>query len=339
MSAALKGGRAASEAILLSRGDIGALMQPGDWLEAAEAAFRAAVEGTEAAPAPMTLAGRGGAFHAKGATIAHDGRLFVALKLNGNFPANPALRGLPTIQGAILLCDGETGSLLAIMDSGEVTLRRTAAASALAARYLARRESASLFICGCGAQGAAHLAAFQEVFPLRQVYAFDRAPDRARAFARHAAAAGLAVEAVIDFEAMRRCDLIVTCTTSTLAFLDRDSVGPGSFIAAVGADSPAKSEIAPDLMASALVVADRLDQCEKMGDLHHAVTAGAMRRADVHGELGELVTGRKPGRTSPEQIILFDSTGTGLQDAAAAALLYTRACRLAALPAIDLAAA
>jgi ornithine cyclodeaminase/alanine dehydrogenase-like protein (mu-crystallin family) len=314
-------------------------MGQGDWLAAAEVAFRAAAEGRSRAPPPMTLEGRGGAFHAKGAAIAHDGRLFVALKLNGNFPANPVLRGLPTIQGAILLCDGETGSLLAIMDSREVTLRRTAAASALAARHLAHPDSASLFLCGCGVQGAAHLAAFREVLPLRQVHAFDRAPDRARDFARENDAADLAVEAVADFEAARRCDVIVTCTTSTLAFLDRDSVGPGSFIAAVGADSPAKSEIAPDLMASALVVADRLDQCEVMGDLHHAVSAAAMTRADVHGELGELVTGRKAGRTSPEQITLFDSTGTGLQDAAAAALLYTRACRLEALPSIDLAAA
>lgn len=339
MTAALAGGRPAPEAILLSRREIGALMRPDDWLEAAELAFRVAGEGREVAPAPMTLAGQGGAFHAKGATIAYDGRLFVALKLNGNFPANPALRGLPTIQGALLLCDGETGSLLAIMDSGEVTLRRTAAASALAARHLARPESASLFICGCGAQGAAHLAALREVFPLREVHAFDRAPDRARAFARHGTAPGLAIEPVTDFRAAGRCDMIATCTTATLAFLDRGSVGPGSFIAAVGADSPAKSEIAPDLMASALVVADRLDQCEKMGDLHRAVTAGAMTRADVHGELGELVAGRKPGRTSPDQITLFDSTGTGLQDAAAAALLYTRASRLEALPSIDLAAA
>jgi alanine dehydrogenase len=339
VTAALGGGRPAPEAIVLSRRDIGALMQPGDWLDAAELAFRVAADESMRAPSPMTLEGQGGTFHAKGAAIGHDGRLFIALKLNGNFPANPALRGLPTIQGAILLCDGETGSLLAIMDSAAVTLRRTAAASALAARYLARPESASLFICGCGAQGAAHLAALREEFPLRRVYAFDRAPERARAFTRHAAASGLAIDAVMDFEAASRCDVIVTCTTATLAFLDRGSVGPGSFIAAVGADSPAKSEIAPDLMASALVVADRLDQCEKMGDLHHAVTAGAMTRADVHGELGELVTGRKPGRTSPDQITLFDSTGTGLQDAAAAALLYTKACRLEALPSIDLATA
>lgn len=339
MTAALVGGRPAPETMLLARAEIAALMGTGDWLEAAETAFRAAAEGTAAIPAPMTLAGRDGAFHAKGATIVHDGRLFAALKLNGNFPANPALRGLPTIQGAILLCDGETGSLLAIMDSAEVTLRRTAAASALAARHLARPDSASLFICGCGEQAVAHLAALRGVLPLRQVYAFDRLPERARAFAAQASSADLSVEAVPDFEAARRCDAIVTCTTATLAFLDRDSVGEGSFIAAVGADSPGKSEIAPELMARALVVADRLEQCEMMGDLHHAIMVGAMTRGDVHGELGELVTGGKAGRTAADQITLFDSTGMGLQDAAAAAVLYTKACGAGALRSIALAAA
>jgi ornithine cyclodeaminase/alanine dehydrogenase-like protein (mu-crystallin family) len=303
-------------------------MRPADWLAAAEIAFRAAAERRAHAPSPMTLEGRSGAFHAKGAVIEHDGRLFAALKLNGNFPANPGLRGLPTIQGAILLCDGETGSLLAIMDSVEVTLRRTAAASALAARYLARADSESLFICGCGEQGAAHLAALRETLPLRRAYAFDLEPERAHALAQESAEAGFTVEAVADLDASLRCDVVVTCTTASHAFLDLGSIGPGTFVAAVGADSPGKSEIAPAVMENALVVADRLDQCEVMGDLYHALSAGVMNRSDVHGELGELVVGRKAGRTSPEQITLFDSTGTGLQDAAAAAFLYERARRM-----------
>ncbi len=337
--AALDGGQSASETILLSRGEVSALMAPADWLMAAELAFRAAVEGGSHAPPPMALEGREGAFHAKGATITQDGRLFAALKLNGNFPANPELRGLPTIQGAILLCDGATGCLLAIMDSVEITLRRTAAASALAARHLARADSESLFICGCGEQGRAHLAALRAVLPLRRACAFDRDPERARAFARQCAEREFMVEAVADLAAARRCDAIVTCTTSAEPFLGRDLVSPGTFVAAVGADSPGKSEIAPGLMASALVVVDRLDQCEVMGDLHHAVAAGLMDASDAHAELGDLVTGRKPGRTSPDQLTLFDSTGTGLQDAAAAATIYARACRAENPRSIALAAA
>ena len=99
----------------------------------------------------------------------------------------------------------------------------------------------------------------------------------------------------------------------------------GTFVAAVGADSPEKSEIAPQLLASATVVADVLDQCAAMGDLRHAIAAGTMKREAVHGELAELVRGTKAGRTSAGEITLFDSTGTGLQDVAAAAAIYERA--------------
>ena len=137
--------------LILTRTEIAALMRPADWLAAAETAFQAAGEGRADAPPPLAVHGSDGVFHAKAAGLRGD-RHYVALKLNANFPGNPERFGLPTIQGAILLCDGETGAVLAIMDSIEVTLRRTAAATALAARYLARPESGALLVCGCGAQ-------------------------------------------------------------------------------------------------------------------------------------------------------------------------------------------
>ena len=131
--------------LLLSGRDIAGLMQPSDYLEAVERGFRASAQGEAAAPPPLVVDGEGGSFHAKGANLRLD-RPYVALKLNGNFPGNPP--ALPTIQGAILLCDGADGRLLAVMDSIEVTLRRTAAATALAARYLARPEAETILICG-----------------------------------------------------------------------------------------------------------------------------------------------------------------------------------------------
>jgi ornithine cyclodeaminase/alanine dehydrogenase-like protein (mu-crystallin family) len=279
----------------------------------------------------MTLPGRGGAFHAKGAWL-DDGRRTVALKLNGNFPANPEARGLPTIQGAILLCDGDTGALLAIVDSIEVTLRRTAAASALAARYLARPDAATVLICGCGAQGAAQLEALRAVLPLARGFAWDRDPALAAAFA---AAHGL-VAADDPGAAARASDIIVTCTTATAPFLTAEMVAPGTFIAAVGADSPDKSEIAPALMAKALVVADLIAQCAEMGDLRHAIAAGAMKRGNVHAELGDLITGARPGRGSMEEITLFDSTGTALQDVASAASIHRRALAAGGFPTVAL---
>jgi ornithine cyclodeaminase/alanine dehydrogenase-like protein (mu-crystallin family) len=316
----------APETLVLTRRDIAALMRPPDYLAAVEAGFRASAEGNAHAPAPMHLPGQAGAFHAKGASLA-GGRTFVALKLNGNFPHNPARTGLPTIQGMIALADGENGRLLALMDSIEITLRRTAAASALAARYLARPGAQSIAICGCGAQGRAQLEALLEVLPLRRAFAWDLVPEKAQSFAREMKAAlSLDVREVATHrEACAASDVIVTCTSAKSAFLTEADVRPGTFIAAVGADSPDKSEIAPDLMAASKVVVDALEQCAVMGELHHAIAAGRMTASDVHAELAELVAQRKSGRTRVDEVTIFDSTGTAIQDVASAVKVYERA--------------
>lgn len=313
-------------ALLLSRDDIAALLDPADYLAAVACAFRAGKEGRAYSPPPLHIPVLGGGFHAKAAFLG-GGRKVVALKLNGNFPGNPETHDLPTIQGAILLCDAECGTLLAVLDSIEITLRRTAAASALAATYLARRDAATLAICGCGGQAAAQAEAVAAVRPIRRGFAWDI--DSAKA-ARFATAMGRRLG--FRFEAVRElraatlgADMIVTCTTAEEPFLTARYVAPGSFIAAVGADSSHKNEIAPTLMADAKVVVDVLDQCLNMGDLRHAVAAGEMSAADVHCDLGDLAMGVAAGRASPDEIIIFDSTGTALQDVASALLAYTRA--------------
>ena len=305
--------------LVLKRREIAGLMRPADYLAAVEAAFRAA--GETAAPAPMHLPVRGGGFHVKGAAGAGE-RPVAAFKINGNFPGNPA-QGRPTIQGVIVLCDAADGAVLALLDSVEVTLRRTAAATALAARLLARPESATLTVIGCGDQAAAQIEALAEVLPLRRIYAYDTALERAEALRL---GGGLRPEPVRDLRrATLASDVIVTCTTARRPFLGPQDVAPGAFVAAVGADSPEKNEIAPALMARAMVVADVLAQALAMGDLRHAVAAGAMRPDQVHAELAEVVAGFKPGRTDAESVTLFDSTGTALQDLASAATIYRRA--------------
>lgn len=311
--------------LILSRSEIVSLMRRADWLAAAEAGFQAAGEKRVEAPPPLAIHGANGAFHAKAAGLRGE-RHFVALKLNGNFPGNPDRLGLPTIQGAILLCDGASGAVLAIMDSIEVTLRRTAAATALAARFLARPDSATVLICGCGAQVIAQLDALRDILPIRRCLAWDRDLERASDFAGFASAEGLDAAVSTDLAAdARASDIIVTCTTSRRPFLDPDIVGPGTFVAAVGADSAGKSEIAPALMANAKVVADSVDQCAAMGDLRHAIAARAMTREAVHAELAEILCGARTGRETPGEVTIFDSTGSGLQDVAAAIAVYEQA--------------
>jgi alanine dehydrogenase len=133
----------------------------------------------------------------------------------------------------------------------------------------------------------------------------------------------LAVQEAHD--ATRPSGVIVTATTARTPFLTSDMVAPGTFIAAVGADSPEKSELAPELVAKAAIVVDVLAQATTMGDLHHAIRAGLVKPQDVHAELGDLVVGRKPGRSHRDEIMVFDSTGTALQDLASAARIYERA--------------
>jgi ornithine cyclodeaminase/alanine dehydrogenase-like protein (mu-crystallin family) len=126
-------------------------------------------------------------------------------------------------------------------------------------------------------------------------------------------------------EATLGAHVIVTCTTARAPFLNVGDVSPGVFIAAVGADNPEKSEMAPALMAEASVVADVLAQCAVMGDLHHAIAAGAMTADRVRAELGDVVVGTKRGRSRDDEIVIFDSTGTAIQDVASAAIVYERA--------------
>jgi ornithine cyclodeaminase/alanine dehydrogenase-like protein (mu-crystallin family) len=302
---------------------VAAALDIGACITAVEDAFRAYADDRIFGPASLAVVTEGGSFHVKAAALPGE-RGYFAAKTNANFPDNPSKHRLPTIQGVVALCDTTTGRLLAVMDSIEITIQRTAAASAVAAKYLARPDSKVVTLCGCGAQAAAQIRALGLVLPLEHVLAFDVNRDRIPMLATELTRdAGLTVEAVDSLAAaVRRSDVVVTCTPSRLPFLRRDDVRPGTFIAAVGADSPVKSEIEPALMAAATVVVDVLAQCAESGDLHHAIEACVMTRADVHAELGEIVAGRKPGRRIRDEITLFDSTGTALQDVAAASLAY-----------------
>jgi alanine dehydrogenase len=250
----------------------------------------------------------------------------VAIKLNGNFPGNPAANGLPTVQGVIYLADGANGRPLAVMDSIEVTINRTGAATTLAARHLARRDSRVATVCGAGVQGRIQLAAIAAAVKLERVHVWDINGQAAERLAQEMSAAlKLDVRSAPDLSTVRQSDIVVTCTSARRAFLTPELVRPGTFISAVGADNSDKHEIDPRLYAASLAVVDSLEQAAEIGDLHHALEAGAVTRAHVHASLGEILAGTKPGRTDDRAITLFDSTGMGLQDVAAAVAIYRRA--------------
>jgi alanine dehydrogenase len=315
-----------SQTLILTRRDVEALLGWDECVAAVEDAFRLHAEGRSLAPGVLGVRGPDGGFHVKAAGL-QLGRLYFAVKTNANFPDNPRRHGLPAIQGVIVLCDAGDGRPLAVMDSMEVTVRRTAAATAVAAKYLARPDARRATICGCGTQGRAQLRALARVLPLRQAYAFDSDAEAAGAFADDLSRElGVEVAATSDLAAaLAQSDLCVTCTPSRKAFLMKEHVRAGTFVAAVGADNEDKQELDPMLMAAGTVVTDVLEQCARIGDLHHALAAGVMTQEGVHAELAELVTGRKPGRRSTEEITIFDSTGTALEDVAAAAVVFEKA--------------
>jgi alanine dehydrogenase len=312
--------------VLLSRADVERVLTPAACISAVEDAFLQLAEGRVPPPGILGMHADEGSFHVKAGFLTLD-RPYFAAKLNANFPGNARRHGLPTIQGAVALFDAANGVPLALMDSASITALRTAAATAVAARYLAAAQCDTVAICGCGAQGAAQLRALLEVRAPRRVLVHDADGARAGAFARAMQTElGLPVIPVGDVAAaLASSRIVVTCTTARRFFVTRAMVMPGTFIAAVGADHERKQEIEPALLAGAKVVTDLTAQAAAIGDLHHAIDAGVMSTADVHAELGEVVAGRRPGRERDDEIIVFDSTGTGLQDVAAAVAAYRAA--------------
>lgn len=313
---------------VLTRRDVRDLLDMDACIAAVGDAFRAHADGATLSPGVLGTHVPDGGFHVKTAGLrdAH-GRTYFAMKINANFPGNPALYGLPTIQGVISLHDATDGALLALLDSMEITTLRTAAATAVAARRLARADAHVVTVIGCGVQGRSQLLALSRVRSIERAFACDTDPAAASRYAHEMThALGCEVRAVTEpREAVQASDIVVTCTPSRRPLLSAADVPAGCFVAAVGADSEDKQELAPDLLARSLVVADVLEQCARIGDLHHALIAGVMRREDVHAELTDVVSGRRSGRCADSDVTVFDSTGTALEDVAAAALVYERA--------------
>ncbi len=312
---------------ILGAADVDALLTPVECIEAVQDAFRRWALGETVDPRMLALDVPGGAFHVKAAALQLGTRNYFAAKTNGNFPGNRERRALPSIQGAIVLSDAESGTPLAVMDSLRITELVTGAATAIAARFLARKDASELTLIGCGAQSQSQLRAIHEVRTLSRVALFDRNRRRAERLGEWVTETLGANATVLDAANSAPIDygLLVTCTTSTEPVFDADNVRPGTFVAAVGADSPAKHEVDTRLLAASRVVVDSLEQCAAIGELHHAVDAGVMSRSDVHGELGQVVARLRPGRESDDETFVFDSTGLALQDVAAAALVYERA--------------
>ena len=313
---------------MLTGHDVAALLSIDECIAAVEHAFKLHGEGSTQPPGILSVHARAGGFHIK-AGLLDLNRSYFAAKVNANFPENAERYGLPMIQGVVVLCNAENGYPLALIDSIEITIQRTGAATGVAAKHLARSDSKIATICGCGNQGRISLRALTKVLPIAKVWAYDNDQGQAQRFASELGPElRIDIEVVADLEtAVRQSDLCVTCSPSKQPFLKQDFVSPGTFVAAVGADNPEKQELEPALLGRSKLVVDLLEQCATIGELHHAIESGVMTSADAYGELGEVIAGVKHGRTSPDEIIIFDSTGMALQDVVTAAAVYEKALK------------
>jgi len=316
--------------LVLDATEITRLLDMASCIRAVEAAFRARGEGRAAPSATLGFPLDGGSLHVKVASL-DLGQPYVVAKVNANFPRNPEERKLPTIQGALVLLDASCGTPLAVMDSAPITTLRTAATTAVAASHLARKDASIVTFVGCGVQARAHLAALCLVRPVRRVFAVDVRPSAADEFRKFAIAEhGVECSVASSLrEATRASEIVVTCTPSEQAILHLDDVSPGTFVAAVGADNDHKQEIDAQLLRESVIVVDDLEQCARIGDLHHALEAGVVAEDFVLASLDEIVIGARPGRRGQDETIVFDSTGLALEDVAAAAIVYDRSLAVA----------
>ncbi len=266
-----------------------------------------------------------------------DGESIYGLKVVSFHDANPA-QGLPALVGTSLIFDLATGQPRALLDAGPITDYRTGAAGAIGAKYLARKDSRTLLMAGTGALAPYLIAATLLTLPKleRVLIANPRHPEKAAACLSDIAKATdrllAASEACRRAEllpaaglekAVRESDVILTATPAQAPFIRAEWVRPGTHFSCVGADMAGKQEIDQNILAHAQVFGDDEAQCFSVGECEKAHAAGLLDR--LHGELGEVISGAKPGRTAQEQITVFDSTGIALQDLAAAAAVLRRA--------------
>lgn len=309
--------------LVLGRSDIKDLLNFADLISALEQVFISYGNGQTLGTGLLHVNAVGGEFHVK----AGGTQQYFGVKVNGGFFENPARFRMPAIQGCIILADARNGLPLAIMDSIEITGLRTAATTALAARYLARKNARVLTVIGTGRQGRLHVEGLAKEFHLEQVYVVGRDPVKAELLAQELGLSlAIPVHAPSNVSvAVLAADIVVTCTPSREPLFETDAVKPGTFVAAIGADGPGKQELDPSLFEGSRIVVDILSQCVHAGELQHALKAGRVTKDQVHAELGEVAAGKKPGRVTDDEITIFDSTGTALQDLAAASLVYEKA--------------
>ncbi len=306
------------QTLLLTQSDVRSALTMEAAVAAVEKAFAAHARGETQMPAKvyLDLEKYNGDFRAMPAYAPGS----AGVKWVNSHPDNPERHGLPTVLGMYILSDPVTARPLAVMDATWLTAARTGAAAGVASKYLARPGAKSVGFIGCGVQAHTALAALRVVFDDLEIVAHDHRNEVSKAFA-----AEMGGRAATAPEACS-CDIVCTATPSRQPVVERAWIGPGTHINALGADGPGKQELDGAILRDARIVIDDPHQAEGGGEINVPLARGELAMSDVHANLGEVVTGARPGREGDE-ITVFDSTGLAIQDVAVARIVYDEAER------------
>jgi len=310
---------------LLSRSDMASILTMPDVIDAVEEGFRSAGE-KDHVPVrlPVRVADRSAVALFMPAYL--HGSQTLGAKVVSAFHDNPS-RGLPMISGFYVLCDVESGRLMALMDATFLTGIRTAAASAVATKYLGRKDAKVLGVIGTGVQGRFHVDAIRAVRAIERVVVYNRTPERGSAFVDELSDRAIPARlADTADECAAEADVLAVCTSSSKPLFDGGLVRTGTHVNAVGVFTPDSQELDSTLIRRARVYVDTYEGAfEEAGDIIVPLRTGDITRDHVRAELTELVTGRKDGRTSDGEITVFKSVGYAMEDAVTARLAFERA--------------
>jgi alanine dehydrogenase len=244
--------------------------------------------------------------------------LALGVKSGGYWPGNME-KGLANLQSTVFLFDPDTGRLAALVGGNYLTAVRTAASSAVSIAHLAREDAKVLGMVGAGHQAGFQLRAAAEQRDFEKVVVWNHHPEMLPKLEKVAREIGLPFEAVEREELCARADVIITITSSFEPLLERNWIKPGTHIACMGTDTKGKQEVATDLVANVTLFTDEIAQSVSIGETQHAIAAGGITGADITS-IGDVINGTHPGRSSEDEITLFDGTGVGLQDLAVASV-------------------
>lgn len=313
------------ETLILSGPDIERLIPMPAALRIAEQAFTAYGQGKIQMPSKiyLHLDKYRGDFRAMPAYI--EGLEACGIKWVNVHPRNKRY-GLPTVMALIILSDPKTGFPLAVMDGTWITNLRTGSAGGVAAKYLANKDSKVVSLIGCGAQAQTQLMALKELFKIIQVRIYDRVDSQAITFRKKMGYLGLTMKNCLSVkDCLKDSDIAVTTTPSRKPIVKSAWVKEGAHINAIGADAQGKQELDPALLKKAKIVIDDITQALHSGEINVPLAEKTITQKDIHANLGDILSGAKPGRVSKREITVFDSTGLAILDVAMAHYAYRQA--------------